>query len=282
MAGRVALVTGGDHGLGAEITRVLTQHGATVIIVGNASARMEAFAQKFSPRLAHYYLDLGNLNSVTKCAAEVLEQYDHLDLLINNAGVMMLPYGVSKQGFERHFAINHLGHFALSGLLFPLISKVPGGRVVTMSSNGHKIPGLSFADVRSDKDYHPMKAYGRSKLANLLFTQELARRLASAGVDMLSLASHPGQSSTNPHGTTGFKTLLDRILGQSTARGAEPALRAATDPTAQQGDYFGPGGFLELRGDAVRVRPAPAALDEAAARKLWELSEKWTGVQFPG
>ncbi|MEL4506027.1 SDR family NAD(P)-dependent oxidoreductase [Luteococcus sp. H138] len=160
-----------------------------------------------------------------------------IDLLVTNAGVMMLPYGTTTQGFERHFGINHLGHFAQTGQLLPLLTAAPDARVVTMASNGHKMPGLGFDDVRSRDGYKPIRAYGRSKLANLLFSQELARRLAVHRYSTLSVAAHPGQTATNPGGKRGLRALVDRLVGQSIARGAEPALRAATDPTVQSGDY---------------------------------------------
>lgn len=208
------------------------------------------------------------------------EQGRGIDLLVNNAGVMMLPYGTTEQGFERHFGINHLGHFALIGHLLPLLVDTPYSRVVTMASNGHKMPGLSFDDVRSDVDYKAMRAYGRSKLANLLFSQELARRLAARGYSTLSVAAHPGQTATNPAGKRGLRALMDRLVGQGVARGAEPALPAATDPTVQSGDYYGPDGPGELRGPATKVKPSRVALDPELAAALWRRSEDWSGLSY--
>ncbi|MEL4506251.1 oxidoreductase [Luteococcus sp. H138] len=285
MPGRHAVVTGADHGLGLEIARQLVAHGCDLTMLGNQAERAAATAAELSRefprvRIEVEYLDLGDLASVEECGSRLVGQGRPIDLLVNNAGVMMLPYGVTAQGFERHFGINHLGHFALTGHLLPLIEAAPAGRIVTMASNGHKMPGLSFDDVRSGEGYKPMRAYGRSKLANLLFTQELARRLAAHGFPMLAVAAHPGQSATNPGGKRGLRAVIDRLVGQSAARGAEPALRAATDPTAASGDYYGPRGWGELHGPAVRVQPSPAALDVALAADLWQRSEEWTQVAY--
>ena len=285
LSGRRAMVTGADRGLGLEITKMLISHGCAVTMAGNDRERTIAAAailRTASPNaeIDIQFLDLSDLESVAEFARHYRQQHSTLDLLINNAGVMMLPYGQTKQGFERHFGINHLGHFALTGLLLPLIMATADSRVVTMSSNSHKIPGLTFDDVRGATAYKPHIAYGRSKLANLLFSQELARRLHASGDMSLSVAAHPGQSATNPQGRHGLRALIDRLIGQAPARGAQPAIRAATDPSAQQGDYYGPGGFLEMRGDPVRAKPAPAALDPVLAKALWQKSEEWTGVRF--
>lgn len=202
MKGKCAVVTGADHGLGLEIATQLVAHGCALTMVGHETERVQAAATNL--RACHpgadvefAYLDLGDLDSVTDCAAHLVERGRPIDLLVNNAGVMMLPYATTTQGFERHFGINHLGHFALTGHLLPLLVDTPGSRVVVMASNGHKLPGLTFDDVRSGVGYSPMRAYGRSKLANLLFSQELARRLASHGHRTLSVAAHPGQAATN-------------------------------------------------------------------------------------
>lgn len=281
LSGRRAIVTGADHGLGLEITRVLVAHGCAVTMAGNQGDRATEAAAAL--RAAHpgadlevEFLDLADLVSVAECARVVAGRHARIDLLVNNAGVMMLPYGRTAQGFERHFGINHLGHFALTGHLLPTLTA--GARVVTMASNGHKMPGLTFDDVRGEAGYRPRLAYGRSKLANLLFSQELARRFEASGRSCLSVAAHPGQSATNPHGRSGIQALVDRLIGQSPARGALPALRAATDPQARQGDYFGPDGFLEMSGRPVRVSPSPVALDPILAAELWRRSEEWTGV----
>lgn len=285
MTGRHAVVTGADHGLGLEIATQLLGQGCDLTMLGNQEERAAATAAQLSRefplvRIEVEYLDLGDIDSVSECGSRLVGQGRSVDLLVNNAGVMMLPYGTTAQGFERHFGINHLGHFALTGHLLPLLTAAPAGRVVTMASNGHKMPGLSFDDVRSGNGYSPIRAYGRSKLANLLFSQELCRRLTSHGSAVLSVAAHPGQSATNPGGKRGLRAMIDRLVGQSAARGAEPALRAATDPTVVNGDYYGPSGWGELRGSAVRVQPSPAALDVALAADLWQRSEEWTKVAY--
>ncbi|MEJ6018607.1 oxidoreductase [Corynebacterium sp. H113] len=285
LKGRRAVITGADHGLGREIAMQLAVHGCAITMLGNeteraGAVRAELSAQQPDVSVDVAFVDLADLDSVAECAATMIDTGRPIDLLVNNAGVMMLPYGTTSQGFERHFGINHLGHFALTGQLLPLLTSTPGSRVVTMASNGHKMPGLNFNDVCSGEDYNAMRAYGRSKLANLLFSQELARRLAASGYSTLSVAAHPGQSSTNPGNRKGLRAFIDSIVGQSPARGANPALRAATDPAAVSGDYYGPGGFGELRGPAVRVKPSPAALDGDLANELWKRSEDWTGVNY--
>ncbi|MEL4357616.1 MULTISPECIES: oxidoreductase [unclassified Luteococcus] len=285
MAGRHAVVTGADHGLGLEIATQLVSHGCAVTMLGNQPERARAARASLATQHPHAwvdveFVDLADLDSVGACGARLVAQGRPINLLVNNAGVMMLPYATTEQGFERHFGINHLGHFALTGRLLPLLVETPHSRVVTMASNGHKMPGLSFDDVRSGVDYKAMRAYGRSKLANLLFSQELARRLAAHGHQTLSVAAHPGQSATNPGGKRGLRALVDRLVGQGVARGAEPALRAATDPTVQAGDYYGPDGPGELRGPATKVKPSRVALDPELAAELWRRSEDWSGLSY--
>jgi NAD(P)-dependent dehydrogenase (short-subunit alcohol dehydrogenase family) len=233
-------------------------------------------------------LDLADLSSV-KAFAEGLDGPVHL--LINNAGVMALPPRVTVDGFEMQFGTNHLGHFALTGRLLPALTSEPGARVVTVSSQMHRIGRINFDDLQSAKRYQKWPAYGQSKLANLLFAGELGRRAAKAGVDLRSLAAHPGYATTNLQATgpkMGGNKLTERIVGlgntlfgQSDANGALPILYAATEPTAQSGEYIGPDGPFHMRGSGAKPgKPTKKALDQATAARLWDVSEELTGVTY--
>ena len=232
-------------------------------------------------------LDLASLDSVRRFAAEFTERNDRLDVLVNNAGIMMNPYAETADGFESQFGTNHLGHFALTGLLLDRLLTTPNSRIVTVSSGGHRMGRMDFDNLMFEQGgYSPARAYGRSKLANLLFTYELQRRLNAVGADIKALAAHPGGSDTNLG-----RHLEDRPLfklwgpmmsrfTQSAAMGALPTLRAAVDPEAVGGQYFGPGGWLEQRGHPVSVTSNRASHDETDARRLWAVSAELTGVHF--
>jgi len=276
--GRVALVTGANSGIGRETAEVLASKGATVVRACRNPHRVPGETLR---------LDLADLAAVRAAAAEFAERYDRLDLLINNAGVMIPPYSRTRDGFELQFGTNHLGHFALTGLLLDRLLATDGSRVVTVSSNGHRRGVINFADLQSEHGYHPMTAYAQSKLANLLFTFELQRRLAGTGT--IAVAAHPGAART---GLTRHSPLLFRVvvsrrtawafrwLIQDERAGALPTLRAAIDPSAAGGDYFGPGGWKEFTGPAVRVVAEPHAHDAEAQRRLWRESERLTGVTY--
>ena len=229
-------------------------------------------------------LDLASLASVHAFAERV--QPSRLDLLINNAGVMAAPYGRTADGFELQLGTNHLGHFALTGLLLDRLLATPGARVVTVSSNAHKFGRIDFDDLQSERSYSRWRAYGQSKLANLLFALELDRRLKAAGADVLSVAAHPGYSATNlqfaatPSRVERIGSLvLNRVYAMDAVRGARPTLYAAT-ADVPGGSYVGPDGFHEMRGEPTLVRPTRAARDPEVARRLWAVSEELTGVRF--
>ncbi len=229
-------------------------------------------------------LDLTSLDSVRAAAEQLRASHDTIDLLINNAGVMMTPKSTTKDGFELQFGTNHLGHFALTNLLLDRLLAAAGSRVVTVSSTGHRlVRGIRFDDLQWERDYNRVRAYGQSKLANLMFTYELQRRLK--GTDTIAVASHPGGSNTElmrnlPVAIRGVGALLTPLF-QEADMGALPSLRAATDPAALGGQFYGPDGFAEQRGYPKVVASTDASHDTAAARRLWTVSEELTGVVSP-
>jgi NAD(P)-dependent dehydrogenase (short-subunit alcohol dehydrogenase family) len=292
-----AVVTGANSGLGFHTALELARHGASVVLAVRDEARgadaVERMLQQVPvARLEVSALDLADLASVRAFAGTVGRE--PLDLLVNNAGVMAIPHRLTADGFEMQFGTNHLGHFALTGLLLPALLKgsVPGGppRVVTLSSMIHRRGRLDRQDLMGERAYSPWGAYGQSKLANLLFMRELQRRADAAGVPLLSLGAHPGYAATNLQ-LAGPRMRRSRlresvarlgnvVLAQPAAHGAWPVLRAATDPDAKGGDYYGPGGFAEQRGHPVRVGMSPQARDDADASWLWERSVELTGVRY--
>ena len=287
-AGRTALVTGANSGIGFQTARVLAERGAAVVLAcrdpGKASAaatRIAAAAPRAS--LSVVRLDLASLASIRAAAEELRAGHDRLDLVINNAGLMMPPYGRTEDGFELQFGTNHLGHFALTGLLLDRMMAVPGSRVVTLSSNGHRMGRIDFGNLQWEHGYRRPAAYGRSKLANLLFTYELQRRMAAAGAATAALAAHPGTSRTEltRHLPGWMRAGALVVPNQSSAMGALPTLRAATDPGAQGGEYYGPAGFGEFTGPARRVESSARSRDGEAARRLWDESERLTEVTYP-
>jgi NAD(P)-dependent dehydrogenase (short-subunit alcohol dehydrogenase family) len=218
---------------------------------------------------------------VRRFTDEFIGKYGRLDILINNAGIMATPFGRTTDGFELQFGTNHLGHFALTGLLLDLIIRAPGVRVVTVSSGGHRFGKIDFDNLNGEKDYDRRGAYAQSKLANLLFTYELQRRFESAGIDALSVAAHPGWTVTNLQVHWRMLQVLNPFIGQEPVMGALPALYAATAPDVQGGDYYGPRGWQELRGHPTRVKSNDSSHDMAVAARLWNVSEALTGVRYP-
>lgn len=292
--GRVAVITGGTGGLGLETARVLAANGATVVLAGRdpvklAGAVAQLQAGQPGALVQTAELDLASLESVRKAAAELTGRFAALDLLINNAGLMFPPYGLTRDGYELQFGTNHLGHFALTGLLLPRLLATPGARVVTVSSVAHRYGKMHFDDLMLTSHYQPDPAYGQSKLANLLFSYELGDRLAAAGAGTASLAAHPGVVLTDLWRTSpGWQRalisprlrLINFWTAQPVSQGALPTLRAATDPAAQGGEYYGPGGFHEYTGSPVRVESTAASHDPAAQQRLWDISEQLTGVHY--
>ena len=290
-SGRTFIVTGGNSGLGFETTRQLAAHGGRVVLAARSEAKgLDAVAQikAAQPDAAVEFraLDLADLDSVRDFAAAMLADGIGVDVLINNAGVMFPPRRLTPQGFESQFATNHLGHFALTGLLFDRIRHGQDPRVVTVSSGEHKGGSIHFDDLTGERSYSPRAFYQQSKLANVLFGRELDRRVRAAGIEVRSVLAHPGYAATNlqSSGPTGLGRQLmkvtNRVFAQSAEMGALPQLYAAVDPAAESGRYYGPGGFMELRGYPAEVEPAPAAKNEETARRLWDVSAQLTGVTW--
>jgi NAD(P)-dependent dehydrogenase (short-subunit alcohol dehydrogenase family) len=283
--GRVAVVTGANTGLGFETARVLAEHGASVVLAVRDVAKGRAAAERMGGTVSVQELDLASLESVRAAAAALRASHPRIDLLINNAGVMYTPKQTTRDGFERQFGTNHLGHFAFTGLLLDQLLPVPGSRVVTVSSTGHRIQAaIHFDDLSWDRSYSRAAAYGQSKLANLMFTYELQRRLTSRGTTV-AVAAHPGVSNTDlvrnsPPLLRALSSLVSPLLTQPPAMGALPTLRAATDPAVLGGQYYGPGGRAEARGYPEVVTSSPQSYDLAVQQRLWSVSEDLTGVEL--
>lgn len=290
--GRVFVVTGANSGLGLATTRALAHRGGHVILAvrdeeKGRRAAAGITAERPGARLEVRRLDLADLDSVRVFSERLHADHPRLDVLINNAGVMAPPRSLSAQAHELQFACNHLGHFALTGLLLDLLTAGRDPRVVTVSSVNHRKASLRFDDLAGERTYTPMGFYNQSKLANAVFGYELHRRLAGAGSPVRSVLAHPGYTATSLQmkETTGLlRFALGRIgnplFAQTPARGALPQLFAATAPNVAGGQFIGPDGAAELRGAPTLVPLAPAAADGATARRLWELSERMTGVRF--
>jgi NAD(P)-dependent dehydrogenase (short-subunit alcohol dehydrogenase family) len=291
--GKKFLITGANSGIGYQAAVELARHGAHVLLGCRDAAkgqqaldRLKTEAPAGSAELV--LLDVSSLADVRRAAQELIDRAVVLDGLINNAGVMALnPRQVTADGFERQFATNHLGHFALTGLLLPSLMASPAPRVVTVASLAHQGGKIHFDDLQLERGYSPWGAYNQSKLANILFARELAHR--AEGSKLISLAVHPGVSQTqivaNGPGGKDLKTFVlfkfARFLTQSDADGALPTLYAATSPNAHAAEYIGPDGLLEMKGSPVVVQPKPHALDPATAERLWQVSEQLTGVIYP-
>ncbi len=291
-AGRVAVVTGSNTGIGYEAAAVLADHGAHVVLavrnLDKGKAAIETI-KAASPRadVALQELDLSALDSVRAAADALCSAYPRIDLLINNAGVMWTPKQTTRDGFELQFGTNHLGHFALTGLVLDHLLPVQGSRVVTVSSLAHRIrAAIHFDDLQWEHSYSRIGAYGQAKLANLLFTYDLQRRLAAKGAPTIAVAAHPGGSNTElarnlPAVFRPAEKILGPLLFQNAAMGALPTLRAATDPAVQGGQYYGPDGFAEQRGHPKLVKSSGQSHDESLQRRLWTVSEELTGVSYP-
>jgi len=286
--GRLAVITGANTGLGFETARVLAARGASVVLAvrdtdkgKRAAARIAAASP--GADLTVQPLDLASLESIRAAAAELRAHHPRIDLLINNAGVMFPPRQTTPDGFELQLGTNHLGHFALTGLLLEQMLPVPGSRVVTISSQAHRIRArINFGDLQSERSYHRAAAYSQSKLANLLFTYELARRLSGAGTT-IAVAAHPGLAATEltRHTPAIAAFVYARLISQNPAMGALPTLRAATDPGVLGGQYYGPGRFFGARGYPELAGSSGQSRDTAIGRRLWTASEELTGVTFP-
>jgi NAD(P)-dependent dehydrogenase (short-subunit alcohol dehydrogenase family) len=283
--GRVAVVTGANTGLGYQTATELAGRGAHVVLavrnLDKGKAAADLIARRYpGAEVSVQELDLTSLASIREAAAGIRAAYDGIDLLINNAGVMMTPKSTTKDGFELQFGTNHLGHFAFTGLLLERLLITPGSRVVTVSSMGHRVGRIRFDDLQSERSYGRLGAYGQSKLANLLFTYQLQRRLA--GRKTIAVAAHPGGSSSElSRHLPGLVQAAFRPLEQDTEIGALPTLRAATDPSVLGGQYLGPGGFAEMRGYPKVVGSSGRSHDIAAQKRLWAVSSELTGITYP-
>jgi len=285
LTGKVAIVTGANSGIGFETAKALAVKGAEVVLACRnlekadlAAKEIRSMARK--AKLEIIQLDLADLASVRNFAKTFKVKYQSLDLLINNAGIMIPPFTKTADGFEVQFGANHLGHFALTGLLLDIILATPNAHIVNVSSSAHRMGTgtIDFDNLNAEKGYHPANAYAQSKLANLLFTFELNRHLTEIGSDVIATAAHPGWTVTGLQ--KGFLHTVSEWIGQKPEIGALPTLQAALDPEAQRNDYFGPDGFMEMRGYPKKVDTIDAAKDANLAKRLWVVSEEMTGVTY--
>jgi NAD(P)-dependent dehydrogenase (short-subunit alcohol dehydrogenase family) len=295
LKGKIVIVTGANSGLGFYTAKALAARQAKVIMACRSITKgQEALRliKKMIPEadLVLLELDLADLQSVRNFSNQIHSGYKKLDMLINNAGLMAIPFHKTADGFEMQFGVNHLGHFALTGLLMDLLLKTPDARIINVSSMAHRMGKIRFEDVNWDKGYSKWKAYGMSKLANLLFTEELVRRLNGHSDQLKVTAAHPGYADTELQSKgaemKGSKLsaklfrFANKLVAQSGEMGALPTLYAATAPDVKQAGYYGPGGILKMKGYPAADQPKQDLMDPEVARKLWELSEEMTGVKF--
>jgi len=285
-SGKVAIVTGSNTGIGFHMARALASKGAMVIMAcrdpEKAGVAMRRIRDEFpDSEVSTSELDLADLSSVRSFSEVFSSDAERLDILINNAGVMIPPKSRTKDGFELQFGTNHLGHFALTGLLMPILEKTEGSRVVTVSSIAHKPGVIDFEDLHGDrKRYNKWGFYSQSKIANLAFSLEFSRRLERSGSGVTAIASHPGYSATDLQRHSMFWRFLNLIVAIPAKRGAEATLYAATEDDALDHPYWGPTGIIEMRGWTGKARINAKARDEETGRRLWEVSESLTGVRF--
>ena len=295
LSGKTIVVTGGNSGIGYEAAKQFARKGADVVVACRDMQKAQAAiasitADQRTASVEAMPLDLASLESVRSFGAAFLVRHKALNVLCNNAGVMALPYRKTADGFEMQFGTNHLGHFALTGLLLERLLATPAARVVNVSSGAHRMGSIHFDDLQWERGYRKWAAYGQSKLANLLFTYELQRKLNAAAANAISVACHPGYAATNlqaagprMEGSTWMESLSEfanRVAAQSAAMGALPTVYAATAPDVCGGDYIGPDGIAELWGNPKKVQSNSRSHDTAVAAKLWEISEKLTGVRY--
>ncbi|MCB0743646.1 MAG: SDR family NAD(P)-dependent oxidoreductase [Ignavibacteriae bacterium] len=282
--GKVVIVTGSSSGIGFEAAKALTNKNAKVIIAvrnleKGENAKSKILSENKNADIVLMKLDLADLSSVKSFAEEFKSKFNKLDLLINNAGVMIPPYSKTKDGFELQMGTNHFGHFALTLQLLDTIQATPNSRIVNVASAAHKYGNINFDDLTWEKrKYKSWKAYGDSKIANLYFTKELSTRLADKNIKVT--AAHPGWTATDLQRHSSMFEFLNQFFAMKQDQGALPTLRAATDEGAKSGDYYGPDGWQEWRGYPILVQPNALAKDESIAKKLWEVSEELTNVKF--
>lgn len=283
LTGKTAIVTGANSGIGYETAKALAKKGAAVMMACRNLEKAQAAAREIGRADPHaqveiIQLDLADLSSVRKFAETFKTRYAALDLLINNAGVMVPPFTRTVDGFELQFGANHLGHFALTGLLLDRLLGTPSARVVNLSSTMHYFGAINFNNLNAEKNYSAAGAYAQSKLAALLFTLELNRHFVEIGADTIAAAAHPGWTVTGLQ--KGLMHSVSRVIGQQPAMGALPTLRAATDANVERNDYYGPGSWMEMRGYPRKVGAIRAASDAVVAKRLWDVSEELTGIRY--
>jgi NAD(P)-dependent dehydrogenase (short-subunit alcohol dehydrogenase family) len=284
------IITGANSGIGLETAKMLAAKGAHVVLavrnLEKGKRAVNSIIDQFeSAKVELMKLDLADLKSVHQFSNEYNSRYYQLDILINNAGVMIPPYGKTADGFEMQFGSNHLGHFALTGLLLPLLKNTPNSRVITLSSIAHRGAFIDFDNLDGSKGYKAMKFYGQSKLANLLFAKELDQRFKNHGIDTISLACHPGISNTNlfkmgKSETPGYMKRIMNLFFQPAEKGALPTIYAATETSLKGGEYIGPDGRGNRRGNPAIETPGASVYDEETMTKLWDVSEELTGITY--
>lgn len=285
-SGKIAIVTGSSSGIGFETAKILALKNAKVIVAVRNIEKGNKAVEKIKERnqnsdLKVMKLDLADLNSVNEFAKNFKEKYNRLDLLINNAGVMVPPYTKTSDGFELQFGTNHLGHFALTGQLFDLLKNTEDSKIVNVSSGAHKAGNINFEDLNWEKrKYKAWSAYGDSKIANLYFTFELAKRLENSKTKMKVTAAHPGWTATELQRHSGLFSFLNNFFAMKQWQGALPTLRAAVGNGSKSGDFYGPDGWQEMKGYPVKVESNDLSHNPEIAEKLWDISEKLTGVSF--
>ena len=292
---KIAIITGANSGIGYEAAEILARKGAHVVLAVRSENKGVKAAREIRSRLPTadlevMALDLASQASIPAFADTFVAKHDRLDLLINNAGVMAIPRRETADGFEMQLGTNHLGHFALTGLLLPLILKTPQARIVTVSSGAHQMGQINFDDLQSQQSYKKWGAYAQTKLANLLFAYELQRKLAAAGSNAISVAAHPGYAATNLQSVGpqmegsriqgAAMSVMSRVVAQSATMGSLPTVYAAASPDVRGGDYIGPGGLMGQRGWPKKVQSNGRSHDEVDATRLWADSEQLTGVTY--
>ncbi|MHA2032092.1 MAG: oxidoreductase [Candidatus Kariarchaeaceae archaeon] len=293
--GKVMIITGANSGLGLYASMELARKGATVIMTSRNIDKGHEAVEEIKQEIPHakvelMQLDLSKLSSVKSFTGEFNEKYERLDALINNAGIMQPPYTKTEDGFELQIGVNHFGHYVLTGLLLEKLKNTPGSRVINQSSMAHSRGKMNFDDINSEKKYSRLGAYGQSKLANLLFNNELNRLFKENSIDSIAIGVHPGYTATNlQHNgpTLGGKSLWSRIytitnklMAQCVDKGILPMLYAATEDDLDGGDYIGPGRFSGARGYPKRVKASDSAYNQEVAKRLWGASEDLTGVKY--
>ena len=283
---KVIVITGASSGLGKEASKILSAKNATVIMAVRNTKKAKIVAEEIEKQNPNAKIDiremnLSSLQSVRDFSDGIKSDYAKVDILINNAGIMACPFDKTKDGYEIQMGTNHLGHFALTGLLMPLLHKAKNARIVATSSIGHKMGNIDFTDINWEKrKYNTTQAYADSKLANLYFTYELAKKLKNANSDIKVTAAHPGWTKTNLQKHSWYMRMLNPLFSQGPDQGVLPTLRAAFDADANSGDYFGPSKFFEMHGNPVVVKSTEKSYDLEASKKLWEISEQLTDIKY--